>query len=197
MQVAFLAFEEFEELDLVGPREVFTMAGAIKPTTFSNFVVSHDGAPLRAAKGLEIRPHFSFGQAPQADILVIPGGWGVDPLLDNAPTIAWLRETAQNCSWVTSVCAGALLLQVASLVDGRRITTPWGRIQQAREIGRVREVVEGVRYVRDGQVVTSAGISAGIDMALWLVGVIGGAAFARDVQHQIEYYPAPPYTAET
>lgn len=156
------------------------MAGVTKPEEFLNCMVSHDGEPLRAAKNLEITTHFSSGQAPRAEMLIVPIGRSVDQLLDNAAMIARLKDTAQNCAWMTSLCAGALLLKVAGLVDGRRITTQ-----------------EGVTYVRDGHVVTSAGVLAGIDMAFWLVGVIGGAPFARDVQHQIKYHPAPPYVAET
>ncbi len=197
MKIAFLAFEHFEELDLVGPWEVFTMAAAMDRPDLSNVIVSPDGAPLRASKGLEIVPQHGFGDMPQPDILLVPGGRGVDPLLQDDAVLGWIQATARHCTWVTSVCSGALLLQAAGLVKGRRITTHWRRIQQSRELGDVGEVLEGVRYVRDGNVVTAAGVSAGIDMALWLVGELYGARFARQVQTNIEYYPAPPYAAET
>src|SRR3546814_120652 len=99
------------------------------------------------------------------------------------------------CTWVTSVCTGSMLLAAAGPARGRRITTHWGAVDLVRRRGEAAEVLDDVRYVRDGNLVTSAGVSAGIDMALWLVGEIWEPAFARKVQRQMQYDPAPPYAA--
>ena len=116
--------------------------------------------------------------------------------MKNPVMLEWLRRVAPGCQWVTSVCTGAAILAAAGLLAGRRATTHWGYIETLREDHPDIEVLERVRYVRDGHVVTAAGVSAGIDMALWLVGQIKSPADARKIQHYIEYDPAPPYTAE-
>ena len=116
--------------------------------------------------------------------------------MKDAVLLAWLKQAAAPCTWVTSVCTGALLLHEAGPARGRRVTTHWGFVSALRERGDV-TVLERVRYVRDGNLVTAAGVSAGIDMALWLVGQLRDPDFARRVQHYIEYEPAPPYAAET
>jgi len=126
----------------------------------------------------------------------VPGGMGTRPIFkDGGPEIDWIKKVAPNCTWITSVCTGALLLHRAGYLDGKRATTHWRSIDMLRDAGNT-EVLADVRFVRDGNVVTSAGVSAGIDMALWLVGEIYGSDFARFVQKGIEYFPAPPYTAE-
>jgi transcriptional regulator GlxA family with amidase domain len=108
--------------------------------------------------------------------------------------IAWIRARAATAKWTTSVCSGSLLLAQAGLLDGRKATTHWALLPELRRLERV-EVVEHLRFVRDGQVVTSAGISAGIDMALWLFGQISEPENARKVQRIIQYDPAPPHQA--
>ena len=108
----------------------------------------------------------------------------------------WLAEVAPSCQWVTSVCTGSLLLHGAGLLDGKQITTHWGFIEQFRERAPELEIRENVRYVRDGNLVTAAGVSAGIDMSLWLVGQIWGVDHARGTQRFMEYDPAPPYAAD-
>jgi len=113
----------------------------------------------------------------------------------NPVLIDWLRKVGEQCVWVTSVCTGALLLHEAGFAKGKRVTTHWAFCQQLRARGEV-EVLENRRYVRDGNLVTAAGVSAGTDMALWLVGQLRSPDFARIVQRAMEYDPAPPYTAE-
>jgi transcriptional regulator GlxA family with amidase domain len=140
-------------------------------------------------------PDYDFASAPKLDVLLVPGGQGTRKEVDNAVLIDWLRRTAPACTWVTSVCTGALLLHEAGIARGKRVTTHWGFVQQLRDRGDV-EVLEKVRYVRDGNLVTSAGVSAGIDMALWLVGQLHGVSHARLTQKLMEYDPAPPYAAE-
>ena len=109
--------------------------------------------------------------------------------------LEWLAKTAARCRWVTSVCTGSLLLHAAGPARGKRVTTHWGFIEGLRKRGDV-TVLDDVRYVRNGNLVTAAGVSAGIDMALWLVGQLHDPETARKVQRYIQYAPAPPYTAE-
>jgi transcriptional regulator GlxA family with amidase domain len=189
-----LLFEDMEELDFVGPFEVFTMARMGKEEDRVVTIAEKD-APARGAKGLRVLPDCTFGNAPSLDVLLVPGGQGTRKEVSNPALIEWLRKAAEPCSWVTSVCTGALLLHEAGLARGKRVTTHWAFVETLRQRGDV-EVLERVRYVRDGRLVTSAGVSAGIDMALWLVGQIHGVEHARRTQRFMEYDPAPPYAAE-
>jgi transcriptional regulator GlxA family with amidase domain len=192
--IGILLFEEAEELDFVGPWEVFTMAAKLKPED-RVVTIAATREPVRAAKGLRVLPDHSFADAPQLDVVLVPGGQGTRREVANPALIEWLRKAGAQCAWVTSVCTGALLLHEAGFAKGKRVTTHWGFADQLRQRGDV-EVLEKVRYVRDGNLVTSAGVSAGIDMALWLVGQMHGVPVARQVQHFMEYDPAPPYSAE-
>jgi transcriptional regulator GlxA family with amidase domain len=187
-------FEDAEELDFAGPWEVFTVARMLRPED-RVVTIAATREPVRAAKGLRVLPDHSFADAPQLDVLLVPGGQGTRREVGKAELIDWLRKAGASCTWVTSVCTGALLLHEAGFAKNRRVTTHWGFIEQLRARGEI-EVLEKIRWVRDGNLVTSAGVSAGIDMALWLVGQIHGPAIARQVQHIMEYEPAPPYAAE-
>ncbi len=189
-----LIFDDFEELDAVGPWEVFTMAKMLSPED-RVVMIAATREPVRAAKGMRILPDHSFADAPALDVVLVPGGQGTRREVANPELIEWLRKVGAQCKWVTSVCTGALLLHEAGFANGKRVTTHWGFVEQLRKRGDV-EVLEKLRYVRDGNLVTSAGVSAGIDMALWLVGQIHGVQAARQVQHFMEYDPAPPYSAE-
>jgi transcriptional regulator GlxA family with amidase domain len=190
-----LMFEDLEELDLVGPWEVFTMA-ALGCDDARVVTLAETSAAVRCAKGLRIVPDHTLRAAPPLDVVLVPGGQGTRREADNPVVIDWLRKVAPTCRWVTSVCTGALLLCGADLADGRRVTTHWGFIDELRKRAPRSEVLADVRYVRDGNLVTAAGVSAGIDMALWLVGQIWDAEHARRVQRMMEYDPAPPYSAE-
>lgn len=190
-----LLFDGAEELDFVGPFEVFTMARMNGHEDDRVVTIAERAEPVRAAKGMRVVPDHVFADAPPLDVLLVPGGQGTRSEASNRTLIGWLRKAAEPCSWVTSVCTGALLLHEAGLAHGRRITTHWAFVPALRERGGA-EVLERVRYVRDGRIVTAAGVSAGIDMALWLVGQIHGVAHARVVQRLMEYDPAPPYAAE-
>ena len=190
-----LCFDDLEELDLVGPWEVFASA-ALAQEGARVLTIAERAGPVRCAKGLRITPDHDFSSAPPLDVLLVPGGQGTRREIDNPVLLDWLRKAGESCTWVTSVCTGSLLLHGAGFTRGRRITTHWGFLAQLRERASDAEVLEGVRYVRDGNLVTAAGVSAGIDMALWLVGQIWDVSRARGVQRMIEYDPAPPYTAE-
>ncbi len=128
-------------------------------------------------------------------MLLVPGGIGTRREVQNPEMLAWIAKTASTCKWITSVCTGSLLLTEAGPALGKRVTTHWGFVDQLAARGKA-TVLKDVRYVRDGNVVTSAGVSAGIDMALWLVGQMHGVNHARATQRGMEYDPAPPYMAE-
>ena len=194
MTIGILLFDGLEELDAIGPWEVFTMAGLQQDVTVVGIAASTE--PVRCAKGLRILPDCSMADAPALDLLLVPGGQGTRRVVDDAGLIDWIRQTAASCRWVTSVCTGALLLCEAGLAEGKRVTTHWGYLPTLRERYPKTQVLEQRRYVRDGNLVTAAGVSAGIDMALWLVGQEWGVACARDVQRAMEYDPAPPYAAD-
>jgi transcriptional regulator GlxA family with amidase domain len=189
-----LIFDDAEELDWVGPFEVLTAAAMVETENRTVTIAQHD-RPIRCAKGLRVLPDHTFADAPALDVVLVPGGQGTRREVSNAELIAWLRQAGERCRWVTSVCTGVLLLHEAGFARGRRVTTHWAFVETLRQRGDV-TVLEGVRYVRDGNLVTAAGVSAGIDMALWLVGQLHGPELARKVQRGIEYAPAPPYAAE-
>jgi transcriptional regulator GlxA family with amidase domain len=192
MRVGFLMFDDLEELDMVGPWEVWTMAGHLKPE-IDCVTIGPTDAPVRCAKGLRVVPDHTMAECPKLDVLVVPGGQGTRREVNNPELLAWIDRTAADCTWVTSVCTGSMLLAAAGPARGRRITTHWRAVDLVRGRGEAGAVLEDVRYVRDGNVVSSAGVSAGIDMALWLIGEIWEPAFARQVQRNMEYDPAPPH----
>lgn len=183
-------FEDCEELDWAGPWEVFTMAA--RPGDRVVTIAERHG-PLRCRKGLRVLPDHTFTDAPPLDVLLVPGGQGSRTERTNPAMLEFVQRVAPGCTWVTSVCTGAFILHGAGLTTGRRVTTHWAAIEEFRGIAPDLEVLEGVRYVQDGNVVSSAGISAGIDMSLWLVGQLVSPEHARTTQHAMEYDPLPPY----
>jgi transcriptional regulator GlxA family with amidase domain len=192
--IGILLFDDVEELDFAGPWEVLTATAQVTGQGHVVTIAERSG-PLRCAKGLRVLPDHGFGDAPELDVLVVPGGQGTRREVANSALIEWLRKVGPGCRWVTSVCTGSLLLHEAGLARGRRVATHWAFADTLRKRGEV-TVVDGVRFVRDGNVVTSAGVSAGIDMALWLAGQLHTPEVARTVQRYIQYEPAPPYSAE-
>jgi transcriptional regulator GlxA family with amidase domain len=193
--IGILLFEDAEELDFVGPWEVFTMATADLGEARVVTIAERPG-PIRCAKGLRVLPDFDFAGAPELDAVLVPGGQGTRREAENPVLLDWLAKAASGCQWVASVCTGSLLLHASGLAAGRRITTHWAFVEALRGRAPDATVLERVRYVRDGNLVTAAGVSAGIDMALWLVGQIWGVERARRTQRFMEYDPAPPYQAE-
>jgi len=190
---AILLFDGVEELDFVGPWEVFTMGRTLRPED-RVVTLGRSLEPVLCAKGMRVLPDHPWNDPPEHDILLVPGGSGTRPLLTDAHALDVVRHSAERARWVTSVCSGSLVLAAAGLLDDRRATTHWRVLPELRQFERV-NVVEGVRYVRDGNVVTAAGVSAGIDMALWLFGQLSSPEDARKIQRGIEYDPAPPYQA--
>jgi transcriptional regulator GlxA family with amidase domain len=188
-------FEGAEELDWAGPYEVFGMATLAIENARVMTIAEH-ADPVTSFNGLRVLPDHSFEDAPDLDLVLVPGGQGTRKQVDNPVMTDWLAKIAPRCEWITSVCTGSLLLHGAGLTRGKRITTHWGFVEPLRERAPEATVLEKVRYVRDGNLVTAAGVSAGIDMSLWLVGQIWGIEHARNTQRLMEYDPAPPYTAD-
>ncbi len=199
--IGILVFDGAEELDFVGPWEVFTMTNELfardgKDRPHNVLLVAEHDKPFRCAKGMRVLPDVTTANCPPLDVLLIPGGQGTRREVKNEPLLAWITATAAKCKWITSVCTGALLLTAAGPAKGKRVTTHWGFIEQLRARNEAAKVLENIRYVRVGNVVTAAGVSAGIDMALWLIGQLHSPGVARTVQRGMEYDPAPPYSAE-
>lgn len=193
LRIGILIFDGAEELDFVGPYEVLTMAKALKPDTSEVLLIAETLAPVECAKGMRVLPHATTANCGALDVIVVPGGQGTRRELDNKPLLEWIAAKAESARWVTSVCTGALLLTAAGPARGKRVTTHWAFIGTLRERGEAAQVLENYRYVQDGNIVTAAGVSAGIDMALWLVGQLHDIPFARTVQRRMEYEPLPPY----
>jgi len=191
-QIGILLFDDAEELDFVGPWEVFTMA-ALGRDDLRVATIAERADAVRCAKGLRVLPDHGFGDEPALDVVLVPGGQGTRREVDNPVLIDWLRKTGAGCRWVTSVCTGSLLLHEAGFASGKRITTHWGFVEALRARAADATVLDDVRYVRDGTLLTSAGVSAGIDMSLWLVGELYGVEHARTTQRLMQYEPEPPY----
>ncbi len=191
--IAILLFDDVEELDAVGPWEVLAHWTLTHPDDgFAVCCLSSDGLPVTAAKGLVLGAHHAVADAPPLEVLLHPGGAGVRPLLRDPAHLAWVREQRAAVPLMTSVCTGALVYAAAGLLAGRPATTYWGAIDELRGLDPSIEVREDARWVDDGDVITSAGVSAGIDMALHLVARLAGADRARQVRRGIQYDPAPP-----
>ena len=197
LTIGILVFDDAEELDFVGPWEVFKMAREAEPREFELLLVAEKDAPVRCRGGMRILPDVTTARAPKLDVLLVPGGQGTRREVENKGLLDWIAGVARSAQWVTSVCTGAMLLTAAGPAKGKKVTTHWAFVENLRMRGEAAEVLDNFRYVRDGNVVTAAGVSAGIDMALWLVGQWKGPEFARQVQKNMEYDPVPPYSGLT
>jgi cyclohexyl-isocyanide hydratase len=184
-QIGILVFPKVQQLDLTGPFEVF----ASLPDTVVHLVWK-DTAPLASATGLVLQPTMAFSDCPQLDVLCVPGGSGINPLLHDEETLAFLRLQAGAARYVTSVCTGALVLGAAGLLRGKRATTHWASHDLLARYGAI--PTEG-RVVRDGNVFSGGGVTAGIDFALTLAAELEGEATAQAVQLFLEYAPEPPF----
>ena len=192
--IGMLIFDDVEELDFVGPWEVLGYATQLSGRD-KLLTIAESKRPIRCSKGLTIVPDIAIADTPPLDVILVPGGHGTRRAVHDASLMAWLRGVAATATWVTSVCTGSLLLHEAGPARGKRVTTHWSFVESLRQRGDI-TVIDDMRFVRDGNLVTAAGVSAGIDMALWLVGQRDGIELARRVQRGIQYEPAPPYTAE-
>jgi len=204
-RVGILIFDEVEVLDFAGPYEVFSRTRLVPgvesrrsnaSAPFEVFTVAASRAPVTATGGLRVLPDVDFDSAPPIDILVVPGGFGTRALLRDEATLAWIRQTAGAARQVTSVCTGALLLARTGLLAGRRATTHWGALGLLAEVDPTIRVEPDLRVV-DDVIVTSAGVSAGIDMALAVVESLCGRAVADETAHYMDYPRTRPVSPAT
>jgi len=193
LQVAILAFDDVEALDFAGPYEVFTTASRVLARTqpdraplFSVHCVARERTPVRARAGLQMLPDQTFADCMRADVLIVPGGV-VDAALACPDTLTWIRQTSATAQITASVCTGAFLLAASGVLTTRRATTHWEDVADLRQRHPQLDVVEGVRWVDDGGPVSSAGISAGIDMCLHLVARLAGMELATRTARQMDF----------
>ncbi len=186
-QIAFVAYPGFTALDMIGPYEVLRNL----PGTEVRFVW-HEAGPITADSGvLVIGATHSLAQTPSPDVIVVPGGPSTPVHARDEALLDWLRHAHRTATWTTSVCSGSVILAAADLLRGRRATSHWLTVPALKAFGAV--PVGDERIVREDNVVTCAGVSAGLDLALWLAGEIGGESRAKAIQLAIEYDPQPPY----
>lgn len=192
-QIGILLFRGVEELDAVGPWEVLAYWTQQFPGDgYEVFCASRTGGPVECAHGLMLSAGHSLKSMPELEVLLHPGGEGTRPLLDDRRHLGWLREQRGRVPLLASVCTGSLVYAAAGLLRGRPATTHRNELDRLREIDSTVKVRDGDRFVDDGDVVTSAGVSAGIDMALHLVGRLAGTERAREVRAGLQYAPDPP-----
>jgi transcriptional regulator GlxA family with amidase domain len=187
-KVAILIFDGLTALDAIGPYDVFRHT----PGWEVSFVARQPGEVRTEDGSLGLVADQGLAEIGDTDILLVPGGSGTRPQLGDAEVLDWVRTVDRDTRWTTSVCTGSLVLGAAGLLEGRRATGHWLYLEPLREFGA--EPVTG-RWVEDGKYLTAAGVSAGIDMALHLVGVEAGREVAEAVQLGIEYDPQPPFDA--
>jgi putative intracellular protease/amidase len=194
-KVGILIFDGVEVLDFAGPFEVFSRTRLVpgldsrrseEDAPLQVFTVAESSSEVVATGGLRIVPQYDFASAPAIDLLVVPGGFGTRPLLENENVLAWIVKTAAAAQRVSSVCTGALLLAKAGLLSGKRATTHWGAYDTLASVDDTIEVDREARVVEDG-VITSAGVAAGIDMAFAVVESLFGRQVADETAHYIEY----------
>lgn len=186
-EIGLLVFPDITQLDMTGPYEVF-----IKFPDARVHLIWKNKQPITAAGGMQIIPSQTFSECPQLDLVCVPGGAGMNPLLNDAETVAFLQSQAPGCRYVTSVCTGALVLGAAGLLQGKRAATHWMSREMLAAFGAT-PVAE--RVVVDGNVITGGGVTAGIDFALTVAAEAFGKDVAQSIQLGIEYDPAPPFNA--
>jgi transcriptional regulator GlxA family with amidase domain len=192
-QVGILIFEDVEVLDFCGPFEVFSTTRLNEenrrkePSPFDVFLVAETKDLIVTTGGMKVMPDYGLNDCRKLDILVVPGGWGTRKEMNNAVLLSWIAERANEVETLASVCTGSLLLGKAGLLEGRRATTHWRSLDWMSELFPKTEIEKGLHFVEDGNLFTSAGISAGIDMALKVVSRYFGESVARATAKHMEY----------
>ncbi|SDT49265.1 isonitrile hydratase [Pseudomonas prosekii] len=187
LQIGFLLFPQVQQLDLTGPYDVLASLPDVNV-----HLIWKDLMPVTASTGLVLKPTTTFDDCPALDVICIPGGAGVGPLMEDEATLAFINTQAANARYVTSVCTGSLVLGAAGLLKGKRATTHWAYHDLLGTLG---AVPVNERVVRDGNLLTGGGITAGIDFALTLAAELFDEDTAQVIQLQLEYAPAPPFQA--
>jgi transcriptional regulator GlxA family with amidase domain len=190
--IAIFLFEGAEELDFAGPWEVLAAWSKFWPEEATVFTVAETEGPITCAKGLRVLADYTWDGAPDFDVLLYPGGQGTRAQLGREEIRAWVREAKEKGVLMTSVCTGALVYADTGLLDGRPATTHWASLDLLESLGKDINVRKDDRFVDDGDVITSAGVSAGIDMALHLVARLHSSERAKEVRRYIQYDPEPP-----
>jgi transcriptional regulator GlxA family with amidase domain len=186
--LAILIFEDVEVLDFCGPFEVFSVANRFaSPPAFNVVTVAEKAGPVLTRGGLSVNPHHRLLDCPRPNVLLVPGGQGTRKEMHNLALLDWIRQATLTAELVVSVCTGALLLAKAGLLDGLETTTHHGAIDLLRQTAPKTMVHADRRFVENGRVVCSAGIAAGIDMSLHLVGRLLGQEVAKKTARQMEY----------
>jgi transcriptional regulator GlxA family with amidase domain len=191
--VAILLFDEVEVLDFAGPFEVFAVTGQRSggEAPFNVYTVAEKPGTISARNRLIVTPHYTIDDCPPPDLFVIPGGYGSRAAMRNPTILDWVRRQHERSELTLSVCTGALVLATAGLLDGLQATTHFGSYDLLGELAPNTSVIRGVRYVDNGKVITSAGVQAGMDMALHVVARLLGEDAARETAHYIEYQWEP------
>ena len=196
INVGIFIFDEVEVLDFAGPFEVFSRTRLLKgaesrrsndSAPFNPFTVSIDKKSLTATGGLKIIADYTFNNFPKIDILIVPGGYGTRTLLNNESLLKWIKAVSSKANITASVCTGSLLLAKAGLLEGKRATTHWGAIEALKSISKDIQVITERRVVND-EIITSAGVSSGIDMAFMIVENLYGEEVASDTSKYIEFH---------
>ncbi|WP_088350970.1 DJ-1/PfpI family protein [Bacillus cereus] len=186
--VGIFLFNEVEVLDFAGPFEVFSVTEVNEEKPFTVYTVSENGEMITARNGLKVQPDYSIENLPPVDILIIPGGLGAREYeMKNEIVIKWIRQQMKEVKLMTSVCTGALLLAKAGLLEGLKATIHWASIEKFKNEFQNVEVIENVKFVDEGHIITSAGISAGINMAFHIVKNLLGVHVAEDTAKRMEY----------
>lgn len=188
--VLVVLFDDVDTLDFSGPLEVLSITGqrATGPVPFTvTTVAERKVPPITTRSGLSITPYYTYKNAPQADIVIVPGGLGARHELHNRATLDFLREQASNAELIVSVCTGALLLGKAGLLDGLSATTHHAAFDELQGVAPLCTIVRDKRYVDNGKIITSAGITAGIDTALYIVQRLVGVDTACETAEHMEY----------
>ncbi len=191
-QVGILIFKDVEVLDFCGPFEVFSTTRLNEErreesSPFNVFLVGETKDLIVTTGGMKVIPDYSFNDCPPVDIFVVPGGWGTRKEMNNALLLSWIADRAKKLETLTSVCTGSLLLGKAGLLEGKRATTHWRSLDWMIELFPKTKVEKALHFVEDGNLFTSAGISAGIDMALKVVARYFGESVARATAKHMEY----------
>ena len=187
MNAGVLIFQNVEELDFVGPWEILGMWKTHAGGPEQCFIIAQSHEPIKCAKGMTVVPNITINECPMLDILIVPGGEGTRREVENEMLISFIAEQAKNCKAVLSVCTGSFLLQRAGLLNGKNATTHWNSLDRLRALGDVNVVEQ--RFVNDGNIWSSAGVSAGTDMMLAFVASFAGEEAAAKTQAAAEYFP--------
>ncbi|MDR3175543.1 MAG: DJ-1/PfpI family protein [Desulfovibrio sp.] len=187
VRIGFLLFPEFLQLDFTGPYAVLAAGPGAEV-----HLIGKDVAPVLSSDNLLFTPKVRMDACPQLNVLCVPGGQGIQALLSDGDTLAFIRRQAENCLYLCSVCTGALVLGAAGLLCGYKVTTHWQSLEFLADFG---AEAQHQRVVVDRNRISAAGVSAGIDMALTLAGMLWGVAAAQEIQLGMEYAPTPPYTS--